>query len=60
MSDPLILIIGDDRPAAMEIRGALMQIGYRVPDQVYSGTESAAKAAASTRCVRSRKGLMCR
>jgi PAS domain S-box-containing protein len=45
MSDPLILIIGDDRPAAMEIRGALMQIGYRVPDQVYSGTESAAKAA---------------
>ena len=45
MSDPLILIVEDDRPAAMEIRGTLMQIGYRVPDQVYSGTESVAKAA---------------
>jgi len=45
MSDPLILIVEDDRPAAMEIRGALVQIGYRVSDQVYSGTESVAKAA---------------
>ncbi len=44
MSDALILILDDDRPAGVDIRTALTGIGYRVPDPVTSGSAAASKA----------------
>jgi PAS domain S-box-containing protein len=44
MSDALILILDDDRPAGVDIRTALTGIGYRVPDPVMSGSAAASKA----------------